>query len=197
MIPALGISLWGGEGNAVRGFLVGIAAICVCGGVMMWYGKGSKKKFYAKEGLACVGLCWIVMSLLGCLPFFVSGEIPNYVDALFEMVSGFTTTGASILSDVEALSKGLLYWRSFSHWLGGMGVLVFVLAISSVGSGDRKTNTPIPPSQFFCWRFPLWEAATADLPSICLGRRAPDLLWESWCPKCVRQQRFCIGCISY
>lgn len=136
MIPALGISLWEGEMNAVRGFLVGIAAIFVCGGFMMLCGKGSKKKFYAKEGLACVGLCWIVMSLLGCLPFYVSGEIPHYVDALFEMVSGFTTTGASILSDVEALSKGLLYWRSFSHWLGGMGVLVFLLAISSMGNGD-------------------------------------------------------------
>ena len=77
------------------------------------------------------------MSLLGCLPFFFSGAIPSFVDALFEIVSGFTTTGASILSDVEALPKGLLYWRSFSHWLGGMGVLVFLLAISSGGGKDK------------------------------------------------------------
>ena len=136
MVPALGISLWNNEWDAVRGFLVGIAAICICGGLLMWCGKGSKKRFYAKEGLACVGLCWIVMSLLGCIPFCVSGAIPHYVDALFEMVSGFTTTGASILSDVEIVPKGLLYWRSFSHWLGGMGVLVFLLAISSMGGGD-------------------------------------------------------------
>lgn len=137
MIPALGISLWEREYEAVRGFLVAIAIICTCGGLMMWYGKGSKKRFYAKEGLACVSLCWIVMSLLGCIPFWVSGAIPHYVDALFEMVSGFTTTGASILSDVEIIPKGLLYWRSFSHWLGGMGVLVFLLAISSMGGGDN------------------------------------------------------------
>ena len=77
------------------------------------------------------------MSVLGCLPFFLSGAIPNYVDALFETVSGFTTTGASILSDVESMPKGLLYWRSFSHWLGGMGVLVFLLAVSS---GDERNK---------------------------------------------------------
>ena len=121
MIPALLISLWGREMAAVKGLLVGIAATLICAGLLLWLGKGSKKKFFAKEGMACVGLCWIVMSMLGCLPFYVSGEIPHYVDALFEMVSGFTTTGASILSDVEAMSKGLLYWRSFSHWLGGDG----------------------------------------------------------------------------
>ena len=78
-----------------------------------------------------------MISLLGCLPFYFSGEIPSFVDALFETVSGFTTTGASILSDVEALSKGILYWRSFTHWLGGMGVLVFVLAL---GGESKKSN---------------------------------------------------------
>ena len=77
-----------------------------------------------------MGLSWIVMSLLGCLPFVFSGAIPSYIDALFEMVSGFTTTGASILADVESLPRGILYWRSFSHWVGGMGVLVFLLALS-------------------------------------------------------------------
>ena len=83
----------------------------------------------------CVGISWIVLSLFGCLPFFISREIPNFIDAFFEIVSGFTTTGSSILTNVEALSKGLLYWRSFSHWLGGMGVLVFLLAIAP-GSKD-------------------------------------------------------------
>ena len=80
--------------------------------------------------MVCVGLCWIFLSAFGALPPFLSGAIPNYVDALFEMVSGFTTTGASVVPDVESLPMGILCWRSFSHWLGGMGVLVFLLAIS-------------------------------------------------------------------
>lgn len=94
-----------------------------------------KKEFFAKEGLVCVGLGWLIMSVLGGLPFFLSGAIPNYVDALFEIVSGFTTTGASILEQIEGLPYGILYWRSFSHWLGGMGVLVFLLAIPLGGEG--------------------------------------------------------------
>ena len=85
-----------------------------------------------------MGISWIVMSVLGCMPFYLSSEIPNYIDALFETVSGFTTTGASILANVEELSKGTLYWRSFTHWLGGMGVLVFVLAIGTVS--DRSNG---------------------------------------------------------
>lgn len=95
-------------------------------------------RFYAREGLISVGVGWIVMSLIGCLPFWISGEIPSFVDAFFETVSGFTTTGASILQDVEAMGDSMLYWRSFTHWLGGMGVLVFVLAIvpaNGKGSG--------------------------------------------------------------
>ena len=84
---------------------------------------------YAKEGFTTVTLSWILLSLIGALPFTISGEIPNYIDAVFETVSGFTTTGASILTDVEAMSKGLLFWRSLTHWIGGMGVLVFVMAI--------------------------------------------------------------------
>ncbi len=85
----------------------------------------------------CVGVSWIVMSLLGSLPFYISREIPSYLDALFETVSGFTTTGASILPEVEILSKGILYWRSFTHWLGGMGVLVFVLAVGAFGESSK------------------------------------------------------------
>ncbi|MBR4950039.1 MAG: TrkH family potassium uptake protein, partial [Clostridia bacterium] len=84
---------------------------------------------YAKEGFAIVSFVWIAMSMIGCLPFFISGEIPSFVDALFETVSGFTTTGASILKDVESMSRGLLFWRSFTHWIGGMGVLVFIIAL--------------------------------------------------------------------
>ena len=133
MVPAMLISLWEREFGAVIAFMWSLAAILAAAGGLLWLGRSSQKKFYAKEGLACVGLSWIAMSLLGCLPFFLSGVMPNYIDALFEIVSGFTTTGASILPAVEDVPKGILYWRSFSHWLGGMGVLVFLLAISSSG----------------------------------------------------------------
>ncbi len=133
MVPAMLISLWEKEFASVIAFMWSLGALLVAAGGLLWLGRGSQKKFYAKEGLACVGLSWIAMSLLGCLPFFLSGVVPNYIDALFEIVSGFTTTGASILPQVEGLPRGILYWRSFSHWLGGMGVLVFLLAISSTG----------------------------------------------------------------
>ena len=133
MVPAMLISLWEKEFGAVVAFMWSLGAILVVAGGLRWLCRGSQKKFYAKEGLACVGLSWIAMSLLGCLPFFLSGVIPNFVDAVFEIVSGFTTTGASILPEVEGLPKGILYWRSFSHWLGGMGGMVFLLAIPSTG----------------------------------------------------------------
>lgn len=94
---------------------------------------------YAKEGFAIVALAWIFMSVLGALPFVISGEIPSFADAFFETVSGFTTTGASILTDVEAMSKSLLFWRSFTHWVGGMGVLVFAMAILP-GLSDRSVH---------------------------------------------------------
>ena len=133
MVPAMLISLWEKEFASVIAFMWSLGALLVAAGGLLWLGRGSQKKFYAKEGLACVGLSWIAMSLLGCLPFYLSGVVPNYIDALFEIVSGFTTTGASILPQVEGVPRGILYWRSFSHWLGGMGVLVFLLAISSTG----------------------------------------------------------------
>ena len=91
--------------------------------------KAKESKMLAKEGFVIVGLSWIIIALFGCLPFIISQEISNFFDAFFEIVSGFTTTGASILNDVTALSKSMLFWRSFSHWIGGMGVLVFILAI--------------------------------------------------------------------
>lgn len=131
MMPAYGISLWYQEEAAARAFFAAITLTLLVGGVLVGITRGTKRGFHAKEGLVCVGISWIILALFGALPFFLSGEIPHYVDAIFEIVSGFTTTGASVLSDVEALSKGLLYWRSFSHWLGGMGVLVFLLAVSS------------------------------------------------------------------
>ena len=96
------------------------------------------KEISPREGFLSVALCWVVVSLAGGLPFFFSGAIPNFIDCFFETVSGFTTTGSSILTDVEAMPKGLLYWRSFTHWLGGMGVLVFLLAVVPMGKGRNS-----------------------------------------------------------
>lgn len=101
--------------------------------------KVRSKAYFAKDGLFACGLAWLLVSLFGALPFYLSGEIPSYVDCFFEIVSGFTTTGASILTDIEALSHGALFWRSFSHWIGGMGVLVFVLAFLPK-SNDRTMH---------------------------------------------------------
>ena len=130
MIPALLISLFRGETGAATGFAYTFALIVAIVTILYLLCRNAPSAFYAKEGLVCVGVSWIVLSLVGSLPFYISREIPLYIDAFFEIVSGFTTTGSSILPSVEALSKGLLYWRSFSHWLGGMGVLVFLLAFT-------------------------------------------------------------------
>ena len=138
MIPALLISLACGDTGVVRAFLYTMALIAGLCALLFPICKGAPSAFYATEGMICVALSWIVLSIVGCLPFRFSGEIPRFIDAFFEIVSGFTTTGASILPDVEALSRGLLYWRSFSHWVGGMGVLVFLLAIAP--SGDKGTG---------------------------------------------------------
>ena len=135
MLPALLISLCRQERSSAMAFTAAIVILWGLGMLLRFFCRGAKKSFFAKEGLVCVGLGWLIMSLLGCLPFFLSGAIPNYVDALFEMVSGFTTIGASILEQIEGLPYGILYWRSFSHWLGGMGVLVFLLAIPMGGEG--------------------------------------------------------------
>ena len=137
MVPALLISLWKREYASAHAFWWSLVIILGVSGLLMLLCRGSKNKFYAKDGLACVGISWIVMSLLGCLPFCFSGAIPRFIDAFFEIVSGFTTTGASVVPAVEELPMGILYWRSFSHWLGGMGVLVFLLAVSSVGGSDN------------------------------------------------------------
>jgi trk system potassium uptake protein TrkH len=140
MLPALLICLIDHDMPAVLAFLFSCVIIAVVSGVLALLCRNARKGFYAREGLICVGCSWIVMSLIGCLPFYLSGAIPNYIDALFEIVSGFTTTGASILTDIEAMPRGLLYWRSFSHWLGGMGVLVFLLAIAPIsGRNDGFT----------------------------------------------------------
>ncbi len=135
MIPAALIDLCSAEWNALWSFLAVMGLIVLSWGMLMLLCRKAPKTMNAREGMICVGLSWIVLSIYGCLPFWFSREIPVFVDAFFEAVSGFTTTGASVLSDVEALPKGLLYWRSFTHWLGGMGVLVFLLAVSP-GEGE-------------------------------------------------------------
>ncbi len=138
MLPAWLISLLHKEYASAAAFSVTMVVTIVISVFVLILCRKAEMKFYAREGLVCVGLGWVLMSLVGCTPFLISGEIPSFIDAVFETVSGFTTTGASILTDVEIMSKGMLYWRSFTHWLGGMGVLVFVLAIvpaSGKGSG--------------------------------------------------------------
>ena len=104
--------------------------------------------YYKEHGCIITGLSWIIMSFIGSIPFYITGEIPNFVDALFETVSGFTTTGSSILNNVEALSHTALFWRSFTHWIGGMGVLVFLLAVIPMGGGSNinimKAESPGP-----------------------------------------------------
>ena len=130
MFPALGISLFCGDSLAAHGFLITIGLIAGLVLVLSLICRGAPSALSAREGFVCVGISWIILSAVGCLPFYLSREIPRYIDCFFEIVSGFTTTGASIVPSVEDLSKGILYWRSFSHWLGGMGVLVFLLAFT-------------------------------------------------------------------
>ena len=113
------------------------STICLIIGVPLIRLKAKNGLFFSKEGFVSVALGWIVLSIMGALPFFVSGTIPNYTDALFEVVSGFTTTGSSILTDIEVLPKCMLFWRSFTHWIGGMGILVFILAILPMTGGER------------------------------------------------------------
>ncbi|MEE0929488.1 MAG: TrkH family potassium uptake protein [Acutalibacteraceae bacterium] len=119
--------------SQVYSFLLSIL-ICLAVGIVLIFLRPKKLVFNVREGFATVALSWIIMSLFGCLPFIFGGDIPNFTDALFETVSGFSTTGASILSDVEAMSYSCIFWRSFTHWIGGMGALVFLLAVIPIVS---------------------------------------------------------------
>ena len=125
-----------------------VAFSCFVLGLMMTWKKPEDPVFYLKEGCVATALSWIVLSLSGAFPFVLTGEIPHFIDALFETASGFTTTGSSILSNVEALSRSSLMWRSFSHWVGGMGVLVFLLAVIPMSGGSNinlmKAESPGP-----------------------------------------------------
>ncbi|MBQ7203945.1 MAG: TrkH family potassium uptake protein [Eubacterium sp.] len=147
LLPCI-VALVYGESDATA-FVV-VSVLCLVIGAITGLKKPKSDMFYLKEGCVATGLSWIVLSLFGCLPFYITGTIPNFIDALFETVSGFTTTGASILSDVESLPRCMLFWRSFTHWIGGMGILVFLLAIVPLSGGTgsninlMKAESPGP-----------------------------------------------------
>lgn len=141
-------SLIYGEKEAWYFVLIGVVS-AILGVLAIKVKKPKNMVLYQKAGFASTALSWILLSLVGCMPFWLSGEIPSFIDAFYETVSGITTTGATILNDVEALSKGMLMWRSFLHWLGGMGVIVFLLAIIPKLGGQQniflmKAESPGP-----------------------------------------------------
>ncbi len=138
LLPAL-TGIFYGEIRETLIFLAA-SAICLLSGFILKLRRPKRRDLYTREGFAAVALSWLTMSAFGALPFFLTGEIPNYIDALFETASGFTTTGASILTNVEALSHVSLFWRSFTHWIGGMGVFVFIMAILPLMGGGTTIN---------------------------------------------------------
>ena len=139
MLPALVIALCCGESSSVLGFAVAMAAMLALG-LPLALKKPKRTDIFAREGLITVGLAWLFVSLLGALPFCISRAIPNYIDCFFETASGFTTTGATILGEIESLPRSILYWRSFTHWLGGMGVLVFLLILNPLTAKNSGEN---------------------------------------------------------
>lgn len=149
LLPLL-VSLIYDEGLTLAvSFIIPIALLTLAS-YLLSIKKPKIKKISAREGFIIVGLSWLVMSGFGCLPFIISKEIPNFFDAFFEITSGFTTTGASVVSDVEALSHSIMFWRSFSHWIGGMGILVFILALipeSTEGSSMHILRAESPGPQ--------------------------------------------------
>ena len=134
MLFPMGCAAIYGEWASIPAFLIPVLILLVLG-LAASLKSPKDTKIYARDGLAIVALVWVLLSVFGALPFVITGEIPSFVDALFETVSGFTTTGSTILTDVESLSHGILFWRSFSHWIGGMGVLVFAMAVLPMTDG--------------------------------------------------------------
>jgi len=125
-------------GENVRGFVFSALITAAVGLVLLGF-RPRTRDIFAREGFIAVGLAWVLMGLFGALPFLLSGQIPNYIDAVFETVSGLTTTGATILDDIEGMSRSCLFWRSFNHWIGGMGVLVFIMAVLPM-SGEHSMH---------------------------------------------------------
>lgn len=148
LLPSLLVAFLYQETSSVYGFLFTLIPCFVLGYILIKVFRPSLIKLKARDGFLIVSLCWLVASAIGAVPFVLSGAIPSYVDAFFETCSGFSTTGSSILNDVEALPKSMLFWRSFTHWLGGMGIIVFAVAITpSIGMGGQliaSAETPGP-----------------------------------------------------
>lgn len=146
MLPSFFVGLIYGEKQGWA--YLAMAAVCVVLGTLITIKRPQNTTIYLKEGCVSTALCWIVLSAFGAIPFVLTGEIPSFTDAMFETVSGFTTTGSSILTDVEAMSYSSLFWRSFTHWIGGMGVLVFLLAVLPMAGGSQfnlmKAESPGP-----------------------------------------------------
>lgn len=120
--------------ESVMNFVITIAVTGIAGGLLSRI-RPEKQELFARDGFVLVGASWVLVSALGALPFVISGDIPDYIDAFFETVSGFTTTGATILTEVESMSRGCMFWRLFTHWIGGMGMLVFIMAILPMSGG--------------------------------------------------------------
>ncbi len=133
----------------ISAFLITMV-ICLAMGLPLTRKKPKNKVFHIKDGCVAVALSWFVLSLTGAIPFVLSGSIPHPIDAIFETVSGFTTTGSSILTDVESLSKSVLIWRSFTHWIGGMGVLVFLLSLLPLAGGYHMNLMRAESPGTFC-----------------------------------------------
>ena len=146
LLPSFLVGLLYGEKQGWVYLLM--AGVCLLVGTLISLKKPKNTTIYLKEGCVSTALCWIVLSAFGAMPFVLTGEIPRFIDAMFETVSGFTTTGSSILTDVEAMSHPSLFWRSFTHWIGGMGVLVFLLAVLPMAGGSQfqlmKAESPGP-----------------------------------------------------
>ncbi len=138
LIPALILAIYFGEAVAVNAFLLTLAIIAAAALALWLPCRKASSNFGVREGMVCCSAAWMIMAVLGCLPFVFSGVLPSFVDALFETVSGFTTTGSSVITGVgvDTMPRSVLYWRSFTHWVGGMGVLVFLLAVSP-GEGGK------------------------------------------------------------
>ena len=146
MVPSLFISIYDSS-YEIKAFIEAIL-LCFIAGLILKNIKTNKNEMRKREGYASVAICWLIMSMAGALPFYLSGSIPSYIDAVFETVSGFTTTGSSIVRNIEVMPRGLLFWRSFTHWIGGMGVLVFTMAlIPSIGGSSvflMRAESPGP-----------------------------------------------------
>lgn len=172
-------------GESILPYLYTILISGALGGLAVFLIRPRKKALYAREGYLTVALTWIVVSLVGCLPFLFSGAIPRFADAFFETVSGFTTTGSTVLSNVEILPKGILFWRSFTHWIGGMGVIVFIMAIlPSAGSGSvHIMKAEVPGTSFgkvapklkvtAKWLYYIYIALTVIMVGFLLGGGMP------------------------